>query len=93
MQGGSLEIRDAFSFDFLPMTSQEQWDGFLERFWSDSEIFASLVEKLDDSQLKAPFVDEKYGSYLRNIEGMIEHCYYHLGQIVLLNKLHAQNIS
>ena len=33
------------------------------------------------------FVDEKYGTYLRNIDGMIEHAYYHLGQVVLIKKL------
>ncbi len=27
------------------------------------------------------------GDYLRNIDGMIEHSYYHLGQIVLIEKL------
>jgi hypothetical protein len=31
-------------------------------------------------------VEEKYGSVLRNIMGVIEHTHYHLGQIVLLKK-------
>ncbi|MGJ8593340.1 MAG: hypothetical protein ACSHXF_12375 [Aquaticitalea sp.] len=42
---------------------------------------------MPDSQLNAVFVDAKYGTYLRNIDGMIEHSYYHLGQIVLIKKL------
>jgi hypothetical protein len=37
------------------------------------------------------FVDEKYGTYLRNIEAMIEHSYYHLGQIVLIRKILSGN--
>lgn len=93
LKGGALEIRDVYSFDFIPMETQQQWEAFLATFWKDAEEFANLVEKLNENQLKAPFVDEKYGSYLRNIEGMIEHCYYHLGQIVLLNKLHSENNS
>ena len=40
------------------------------------------AEKLEDV-----FFDEKYGTYLRNIEGMIEHCYYHLGQVSLIRKM------
>lgn len=32
------------------------------------------------------FSEEKYGSYFRNIDAMIAHSYYHLGQIVLLDK-------
>lgn len=85
--GGSLEIRDRFSFDFAPIESQEQWEAFLEKFWRDCEAFAQLVEQMPDEQRNAAFVDEKYGTYLRNIEGMIEHAYYHLGQISLIKKL------
>lgn len=85
--GGNLEIRDIYSFDFNPIESQSQWEEFLVQFWNDAEEFATHVEKMSDEKLKEPFVDEKYGSYLRNIDGMIEHSYYHLGQISLLKKL------
>jgi len=30
---------------------------------------------MEDSIFDQPFVDEKYGTYLRNIEGVIEHSY------------------
>ena len=85
--GGALEIRDQFSFDFPPMTSQAQWHEFLSRFWGDAETFAQHVEKMSDETLRSDFVNQKYGSYARNIEAMIEHSYYHLGQIVLIRKL------
>jgi len=85
--GGNLEIRDQYSFDFPPVESQEQWENFLIRFWRDSEEFADLIEKMPDEKLYANFVDEKYGTYIRNIDGMIEHSYYHLGQIVLIRKM------
>lgn len=89
--GGDLTIRDKFSFDFPPVQSQEDWEIFLSQFWRDAEEFASLVEQLPAEKLNDDFVDEKYGTYQRNIDGMIEHCYYHLGQIVLLKKLLATN--
>ncbi|MEG1022142.1 MAG: hypothetical protein RSE50_11550 [Myroides sp.] len=44
-----------------------------------------------DEKLDSVFVDEKYGSYRRNIEAMIEHSYYHLGQIVLIKKMLLQD--
>ncbi len=84
--GGDLEIRDAYSFDFPAIESQEQWENFLAKFWTDSEEFAQLIEKMPIETLTEDFVDEKYGTYLRNIDGMIEHSYYHLGQIVLIKK-------
>lgn len=86
-EGGSLDIKDKYSFDFAPIESQDQWDGFLMKFWSDSEKFASLVEQMPDQKLSDVFVEEKYGTYQRNIEAMIEHGYYHLGQIVLIRKM------
>ena len=85
--GGNLEIRDQYSFDFPEINSQEEWQNFLIKFWKDSEEFANLVEKLPEEKLAEAFVNEKYGSYLRNIDGMIEHCYYHLAQIVLIKKI------
>jgi len=86
-EGGDLEIRDKYSFDFAPIESQEQWDKLLNKLWNDVEKFATLLEQMSDSKMDEVFVDEKYGTYLRNIDGMIEHAYYHLGQITLLKKL------
>lgn len=86
-RGGTLDIKDKFSFDFAPITSQQQWDTFLDRFWNDAEAFAALIEQMPDGKLKEVFTDEKYGTYQRNIDAMIEHSYYHLGQIVLIRKM------
>ncbi|QLC65705.1 DUF1572 family protein [Flavobacterium sp. LPB0248] len=85
-KGGTLDIKDQFSFDFPPILSQEQWNSFLNQFWNDAEEFASFIEKMSDENLNEVFVDNKYGTYKRNIEAMIEHSYYHLGQIVLIKK-------
>ncbi len=85
-KGGSLDIRDINSFDFPTIESQNDWVVFLSKFWNDSEEFASLIEKMPEEKLDAVFVDAKYGTYRRNIDAMIEHSYYHLGQIVLLKK-------
>ncbi len=87
MKGGSLDIRDKFSFDMPPITSQEDWETLQQQLWSDTKQFAILVAQFTDNQLNAPFFDEKYGTYLRNIDGMIEHAYYHLGQVVLIRKM------
>ena len=84
---GKLEIRDKYSFDFPPIESQIEWEKLLNKFWSDAEKLADLIEKMPEEKLNQGFVDEKYGTYYRNIDGLIEHGYYHLGQIVLIKKL------
>jgi hypothetical protein len=87
LEGGSLDIKDKYSFDFVPVQSQGEWENFLIKFWNDAEEFASLIEQMPEEKLMEVFVDEKYGTYQRNIDGLIEHSYYHLGQIVLLKRL------
>lgn len=85
--GGKLEISDKYSFDLPPIRSEADWNKLVNEFLNNSETFASQVENFSDDMLDRPFVDEKYGTYLRNIEGVIEHCYYHLGQISLIKKM------
>lgn len=86
-RGGTLDIRDKYSFEFTPIENQDAWEAFLTKFWNDSEEFASMIEQMPDEKLDSGFVNEQYGTYRRNIDAMIEHSYYHLGQIVLLKKM------
>lgn len=87
LAGGPLDIRDQFSFDLPPMQSDEDWDKLVNDLHVNAEKFAEQLENMSEEQLAATFVKEKYGTYRRNIEGVIEHSYYHLGQISLLKKL------
>ncbi|MFD2561183.1 DinB family protein [Aquimarina rubra] len=89
--GGTLEIRDKYSFDMPPITSENDWKQLIDEFLKNAEAFIFKVEKMSEQKLNAVFVDEKYGTYLRNIEGVIEHSYYHLGQISLIKKLITDN--
>ena len=86
-KGGPLDIKDKFSFDFPPINSQQDWQDFLSKFWNATEEFAAFLEQMPDENLDEVFVDAKYGTYQRNIDAMIEHSYYHLGQIVLIKKI------
>jgi len=88
--GGKLEIKDKYSFDLPEIKSEKDWNRLVNAFLSNSEMFVNQVEQMDESMLDQPFVEEKYGSYLRNIEGVIEHSYYHLGQVSLIRKMIIQ---
>jgi len=85
--GGDLEIRDKYSFDLPPVESENDWKELIDRFLVNSEKFVQEVAKIPDTKLDQAFVNEKYGTYLRNIEGVIEHSYYHLGQLSLIKKM------
>ncbi|MDO6674597.1 DinB family protein [Tenacibaculum sp. 1_MG-2023] len=86
LEGGTLDIRDKFSFDSPPIKSEQNWKELVNKFCSNSEKLISLVEKMTDEKLLSDFVNKKYGTYFRNIDVMIEHTYYHLGQIILIKK-------
>jgi uncharacterized damage-inducible protein DinB len=87
LDGGNLDAKDRYSFDHPPIESEADWHQMLETTWEEAESFARRLEALPDQKLTDTFVEDKYGNYLRNVMGVIEHVHYHLGQIVLLRKL------
>lgn len=87
LQGGELDAHDKFSYDVPSIQSPEDWENLLSTVWKDAELFATLIETLEDSMLDEYLANEKYGNYFRNLSGIIEHTHYHLGQIVLIKKI------
>lgn len=92
LKGGPLQGNDAVSFDCPPINSQADWEALKKRVFAEVEEFTVLVAALPGQQLWDLIGDKKYGSYYRNLHGIVEHCHYHLGQVVLIKKyfLHDQ---
>lgn len=87
LQSKPLDARDKYSFDLPPINSKKDWDLLLSKTWEEAEEFAKLIEKLTDKELWTIMIDEKYDTYYRNLQGIIEHSHYHLGQIALIKKI------
>ena len=87
LQGEPLNAKDEFSFAHPPINSQEEWENMLQKTWTEAEQFATLLEQLPEPKLWEIFSEEKYGNYYLNIQGIIEHTHYHLGQIALIKKI------
>lgn len=90
LQGAPLNGKDEDSFKHPPLESKQDWNNLLEHIWTKAEDFATLVEQLPEEKLKEIFIKDKYGTYYRNLHGIIEHLHYHLGQIVLIKKIIQQ---
>lgn len=90
LEGRPLNAHDKYSFDHPPIRSEADWQQMLDKVWADAERFVSLVERLPEQQLWEHLADEKYGSYYRNLHGIIEHTHYHLGQIAVIKKILTQ---
>lgn len=87
LHGEPLHAKDTFSFNLPPITSEAEWQQLLDKTFSEAEAFAVLIEQLPENKLAEDFEDKKYGTYYRNLHGIIEHLHYHLGQIVLIKKM------
>jgi len=86
-EGGTLDIKDKYSFDAPEIKSKEDWITLKNSLLKNTEAYAKHIESMSEAQLEAIFVDKKYGSFRRNIEGLIEHSYYHFGQMSLIKKM------
>jgi hypothetical protein len=70
-----------------PINSEDDWLKLRNEFIKNAELFVNKVKDMDESMTDAPFIDERYGTYEKNINGVVEHCYYHLGQVVIIRKM------
>jgi len=86
-ESSQLTISDKYSFEYSNINNPEKWQSLKSELITNSETFAKHVASFSDEKLAEIFVDEKYGDFEKNINGLIEHSYYHLGQSVLIKKL------
>lgn len=86
LQGKPFLAKDELSFEVPTIESNAEWKLKITEALAEVEEICAEIQELDDAILFTSFVDAKYGTYLRNLLGVIEHCHYHLGQITLLKK-------
>jgi len=91
LKGKPLNAHDKFAFDCPTISSQKDWDSLVSKVFADAASFAQLIEELPEETLWENLADPKYGNYYRNFQGIIEHNYYHLGQIALIKKIVQKN--
>ncbi|MFT5512603.1 MAG: hypothetical protein ACI8SE_001001 [Bacteroidia bacterium] len=89
-----LDIRDKYSFDMPQLHSNAEWEEMKNKLSQNAEEFAQWVEQMSDDQINTNFVKDEYGTYARNVDAIIEHSYYDLGQISLIKKMaQSQNTA
>lgn len=91
LEGQELQASDKESFQLPTPFTDHNWDLLKAKTLTDAEQFSTLVKELPEDIWDTHFTNEKYGSYFRNMIGIVEHTHYHLGQIVILKKLMKQD--
>lgn len=84
LEGCRLDAHDKYSFDAPDLQSEADWVAFRQLILDQADYFANLVEALPEEHWDQFLADPQYGNYYRNIQGIIEHTHYHLGQIALV---------
>ena len=87
MKTGKLTIRDKYSFNMPEDMAQEDWEDLKSNFFNASREMYEIISKMNDEEIMGPFIDGKYGNNYKNFHSLIEHGFYHLGQLVLIKKL------
>ena len=87
LRGEPLAGHDKDSFNLAPVTSDADWQDLQQRMFGNADVLARMIEEFPEQKLDRTFVHEKYGTYYRNLHGLIEHNHYHLGQILLIKKM------
>jgi hypothetical protein len=90
LKEGILQAKDEYSFKHPPINNQNDWEQMLLSIFEEAQEAILLIESLHDSILEKEFTNDKYGNYYRNLNGIIEHLHYHLGQIVIVKKIILQ---
>ena len=91
LEGHPLLAKDKYSFDHPTISTEHEWQTFLDEMFKTGKDLVDAIENVDSTLLNTHFTKEEFGTYSRNFLGLIEHTHYHLGQIVLLKKMQRPN--
>ena len=86
-QGGPLDAHDKLSYDMPPLDAEQDWHALCAKIFRETSALAGLIEQMTDEQVMGDFTVAKYGTWVRNLTGLLEHSYYHTGQISIVKKL------
>lgn len=93
LKGLEVKASDKLSFNHHEINDEIEWQLYKNKLWKEAAEFIQLLEQLEDDVLLEDFIAPQYGNYFRNINGLIEHSHYHLGQINLIKKLARIQLS
>lgn len=83
-------VGDDNGFNMDPITSEEDWEMLKQRNFESFAVLAGVIRKLKPERLGHPIVQGHDQAY-KSLHGVVEHAFYHMGQIVYLKKWIRKN--
>lgn len=86
INGSNPVIPDANGFDVGEINNDSDWINLKEKTHQSFIELSNAVKKFPGEKLTEISPTGK-SSYYKNLQGLVEHAHYHLGQIVILKKI------
>jgi uncharacterized damage-inducible protein DinB len=87
MKGETPVIPEMNGYDVPVLNNEEEWNTLKEKTHQSFTELADAVKNFPEEKLQDNYASSIPSTYYRNFQGIVEHAYYHLGQIVILKKL------
>ena len=87
MRGEVLDYEDNISFNHPPIETPQDWHELTSRVLSEAEESSDLIRAMPEDKIWQALPEKNSGNFFRLISGITEHCYYHLGQIIVIKKI------
>ena len=86
INGINPSIPGANGYDVGELKNENDWNTLKEKTHQSFIQIADAVKNFPEEKLSETYAAGK-SSYYKNLQGIVEHAHYHLGQIVILKKL------
>jgi uncharacterized damage-inducible protein DinB len=90
LEGNNPSIPEANGFDAGELNDETDWNELKEITHQSFIQLADAVKNFPEEKLKVTYAEGK-SSFYKNMQGVVEHAHYHLGQIVIIKKLLQAN--
>ena len=86
MQGNNPSIPETNGFDVPELKNENDWNELKEKAHQSFIQLAQAVKNFPEEKLDKTYAEGK-SSFYKNLQGIVEHAHYHLGQIVIIKNL------
>ena len=86
INGNDPVVPETNGFNVDELKNENDWNELKEKAHQSFIQLANAVKNFPQEKLSSTYAAGK-SSYYKNLQGIIEHAHYHLGQIVILKKL------
>lgn len=87
LNSNNLESLKTSDFSASKIKAKYDWDHLQHQYYDTSKAIVRHIKHMESNDLLKASIDKTHLDHQNYINGIIEYCYYQLGQIVLIKKM------